>query len=180
MRRLIHLTVVGLATLMAAPLPTIAASSAAATESAHPGCERATPRQCVVLAIAAMGSADKLVGIHSERLEIIEHRSLAEQSYRQAPFLTAYARIQRTADFDKSVVVTDTHGIWPESDVGPNQSNSTTTVVATPRAAVVRTPSGDKPASPATIDQARTILALGPERLLLNAAAATDLHFMPD
>jgi hypothetical protein len=165
---------------MAAPLSVIASPGVPATGSGHPGCEHATPRQCVALAITAMGGADKLAGIHSERLEIIEHRSIAEQSYRQAPFLTAYARIQQSVNFDKGVVATDTHNIWPESDVGSKQADSTTAAVATPRAAVVRTPRGDKPGSIASIEQARTILALGPARLLLTAEATTDLHFMPD
>lgn len=167
--------------LPSAPLSAVTSPTvAAAVGTVHPGCAHATPRQCVALAITAMGGAEKLSGIHTEQLETVEHRSIAEQSYRQAPFLTAYARIQRTVDFDKELVVTDTHSIWPESDVGPKQSDSTTTVVATPRAAIARTPSGDKPGSLAAIEQARTILALGPERLLLNAEAATDLHFMPD
>lgn len=179
MRRLMPLTIAALVAILVAPVSADAAS-APTTESIHPGCERATPRQCVALAIAAMGGTDKLAGIHSEQLEIMEHRSLAEQSYRQAPFLTAYACVQRTVDFDKGVVVTSTHSIWPESDVGPNQSDSITTVVATPDAAVVRTPHGDKPGSLAAIDQARTALALGPERILLKAAAATDLRFIPD
>ena len=180
MCRLIYLPTLALAILMAAPASVIAASGAAATGSVHPGCEHATPLQCVKLSITAMGGADKLADIHSEQLEIIEHRSIAEQSYRQAPFLTAYARTRQTVNFDQGVVVTDTHSMWPESDVGSKQSDSTTTVVATPRAAVVRTPSGDRPASTASIEQARTTLALGPARLLLTAEAATDLHFSPD
>ena len=180
MSRLICLTAVAVAATLAVQLPANAAPSAAIAGSIHPGCEQATPQQCVALAIAAMGGAGKLAGIHGERLDIIEHRSLAEQSYRQEPFLTAYARVQRTVDFDKGFVVTGTHSIWPQSDTGPNQENSTTTVVATPEAAVVRTPGGDKPGPLTAIDQARAILALGPERLLLNAAAAGDLHFMPD
>jgi len=167
--------------LFCMPTPVCASATlAAAAEPAHPGCERATPRQCVALAISAMGGEGKLSGIHREQLDIAEHRSIAEQSYRQAPFLTAYSHIHRTVDFEHGRMAIETHLIWPESDVGPKQADSRTTVVATPDAAVVRTPTGDRPGSRTAIDQARDILALGPEHLLLTAEAATDLHFMPD
>lgn len=174
------IAVISAAFLLSTPFPACASNLAAATQPAHPGCEDTTARQCVALAINAMGGKAKLSGIHSEQLDIVEHRSIAEQSYRQAPFLTAYSHIHRSVDFEHGRMATETHQIWPESDVGPKQADFETTLVATPDAAIVRTSTGDRPGSRAAIDQAREILALGPERLLLTAAAATDLHFVPD
>ncbi|MGH8145051.1 MAG: hypothetical protein ACREPY_01850 [Rhodanobacteraceae bacterium] len=168
-------------TLSAVAPPVLAATSAAAAGNAdHPGCEHVSVRDCVALAINAMGGDRKLAAINNEQLEIVGHRSLPEQSYRQAPFLTTYGRVHRVVDFRKGVVVDSRHGIWPESDVGTEQAESDSTIVASAKAAVVRGKHGDSPASHASIDRAREILALGPVRLLLTAEAAPHLHYMAD
>jgi hypothetical protein len=156
------------------------AQAAPQMKTAHPGCEHVSARDCVALAMEAMGGKAKLAAIHNEQLDISAHRQIAEQSYQQAPFLTQYSRISRWVDFDAARVATKTHLVWPESDLGRSQAEGDSTVVATAKAAVTRTGKGDSPASLANAHEAAFILALGPERVLQTAASASDLHYAPD
>jgi hypothetical protein len=64
-----------------------------------PGCSGATPTECVVKALNAMGGPRKLESIRSLQLAVISHTALMEQSYRQEPFITAYKRSKTTIDF---------------------------------------------------------------------------------
>jgi len=57
-----------------------------------PGCDDKTPKQCLDLALDAMGGRDRLQQVKSVRLQTIGHTVLAEQSYRQEPFITSYER----------------------------------------------------------------------------------------
>jgi hypothetical protein len=57
-----------------------------------PGCEGLDARGCLDRAIAAMGGREKLAAIKTEQLDVIGHTELMEQSYRQDPFITSYAR----------------------------------------------------------------------------------------
>jgi hypothetical protein len=70
------------------------ASGVQAKESSGsvPGCDDKTPKQCVDLALDAMGGRDRLQQVKSVRLHTIGHTVLAEQSYRQEPFITSYER----------------------------------------------------------------------------------------
>ena len=145
----------------------------------HPGCRSITARQCVARAIEAMGGATALRSISSARLDVAAHTLLTEQSYRQAPFITAYDRIQMSVDFRNGVVGQTVHDLWPESDPDTASAESTTTMVATPLAAVVRSEPTDAPGSRAQMDEAAVALELGPERLLLSADGAPDLAFAP-
>ncbi|GGA31249.1 hypothetical protein [Dyella nitratireducens] len=141
----------------------------------HPGCEGMDVKACVEQAIAAMGGRQRLEGIHSIRYDAIGHTVLAEQSYRQQPFITSYERDKVTVDFDKQRSVSDEQLTWPEAD--PHTETVEATLIATAQGAVLHGKHGDSPASLADQDTARDTLALGPERLLLNAAAAGDLHY---
>jgi hypothetical protein len=140
-----------------------------------PGCENESPQQCVTAALEAMGGRERLQQATSVRLQTIGHTLLMEQSYRQAPFITAYERGQTTLDLTNQRLLAEAKLTWPESD--PNQSDSDTTLVAGPDGGVYRTKFGDSPCSLKDLDAARQTLALGPARVLLTAAAATDLHF---
>jgi hypothetical protein len=144
--------------------------------STRPGCEHIDVHACLTQAIDAMGGRDKLAGIHRVRLDVIGHTALTEQSYRQQPFISSYHRDQLSVDFDHGRVLRDSHLVWPESD--PHAAESEITLVATPTQGVYQTKQGDAPASLAELDNAATLLALGPERLLLTAAAAPDLHYV--
>jgi hypothetical protein len=104
------------------------------------------------------------------QLDVIGHTALTEQSYRQAPFITSYERDQDTVDFDKGRLLSRSHGVWPESD--PHQAESDLTLIAPPKAACTGK-DGDSPCSASDLEDTRATLALGPERLLLTAAAAS-------
>jgi hypothetical protein len=143
----------------------------------HPGCEKLTAMACVEQAMAAMGGKDRLAGIHSASYETMGHTVLSEQSYRQQPFITSYERDNVTVDFDKQRLTRDVHLTWPEAD--PHTESVDVTLIATPQGGVYHGKQGDSPCSLSDLDDTADTLALGPERLLLNAAAATDLHYAP-
>jgi glyoxylase-like metal-dependent hydrolase (beta-lactamase superfamily II) len=134
-----------------------------------------TPQECAALALAAMGGRERIEAVRGLSLEGAQHTLLVEQSYRQEPFITAYARTEEKIDFNAQRVLLHTHLTWPESD--PGQSESDSTLVAGADGGVYRSAKSDSPASRADIDAARYALALGPMRLLLTALGAADLHY---
>ncbi len=142
---------------------------------AHPGCADRSARQCLDLALQAMGGGEQLLQVQTLRLQSIGHTLLMEQSYRQSPFISSYDRGQMTLDLANQRVLIEAKTTWPESD--QNQSDSESTVVVGPEGGVTRGKNGDSPCSLATLDSAREMLALGPARLLLTASDAPDLHF---
>jgi hypothetical protein len=167
MRRLIH--------LLAAGLCVTAAAHAAETSVAAPGCAHESPQQCITAALEAMGGRERLQQVSSVRLQTVGHTLLMEQSYRQAPFITAYERGHITMDLANQRLLTEEKLTWPESD--PNQSDSDTTLAVGSEGGVYHTKFGDSPCSLSDLDAAHEALALGPPRVLLTAAAAADLHF---
>ncbi len=140
-----------------------------------PGCAEESPKQCVGLALDAMGGRERLEQVKSLRLHTIGHTLLVEQSYRQEPFIASYERGQTLLDFANQRVLRDAKLTWPESD--PNQSDTDVNWLVGPAGGVSRTKGGDFPGSPGNLDAARDLLALGPARLLLTASDAADLHF---
>jgi hypothetical protein len=140
-----------------------------------PGCSDKTAKQCVDLALDAMGGRERLQQIKSVRLQTIGHTLLMEQSYRQAPFITSYDRGQVTLDFVSQRFLAEEKSTWPESD--PGQSDSDATLIVGPDGGVIHTPKADYPAPLGSLYAARQLLALGPARILLTAADAPDLHF---
>src|SRR5579864_5261592 len=140
-----------------------------------PGCAGQSAKQCVDLALDAMGGREHLQQLKSVRLKTIGHTLLMEQSYRQAPFITSYERGQTTLDLANQRVVTQSTITWPESD--PNQPDVDTTVVVGPDGGVSRERDADHPCGLSALDNGWQMLALGPSRLLLTAADAGDLHF---
>jgi hypothetical protein len=141
-----------------------------------PGCEGMDAKNCLGRAFEAMGGRERLASIETVRLDLIGHTSLMEQSYRQAPFITSYDRDQITRDFAHQSILDKKHTVWPESD--PMSAESDLTLVATPQGCVYRSGHGDLPCAGADLDAAYQSLTLGPERLLLSAAGAPDLHFL--
>ena len=142
------------------------------------GLDACAPAQhCVELAIAALGGRDKLESIKDIRLDVLSNTQLAEQSYRQAPFITSYERDHLTLDLAGRRVLNAAHSFWPESD--PKQAESDSLLIVTPAGGVYRDDNKDSPCSGAALDNSNQTLALGPIRLLLTAAAAADLHMAP-
>lgn len=148
---------------------------AALPASNAPGCEAISAARCVDLALEAMGGRDRLAAIKSVRLDLIGHTELVEQSYRQAPFITSYERDKVVLDLAGRRILANQHSVWPESD--PGTSESDVTLVTTPEGGAYRTGAKFSPCSLSDIDSARERVDLGPERLLLNASGASDLHF---
>jgi hypothetical protein len=140
-----------------------------------PGCEGLQARGCLDRAIDAMGGREKLVAIKTEQLDVIGHTELMEQSYRQAPFITSYAREGVTVDLAGQRLIKKEHSVWPESDL--KQADSDATLIVTPTGGVVRRGGQDGPCGAANLDAAREALALGPESVLLTATSAQDLHY---
>jgi hypothetical protein len=140
-----------------------------------PGCAHENPQQCVNLALEAMGGRERLLQVKSLRLQTIGHTLLMEQSYRQAPFITAYGRGHITLDLAHQRLLKETKLTWPEAD--QNRSDSDITLIVGPEGGMRHTTGGDSPCSLADLDAAREMLALGPVRLLLTASDAPDLHF---
>ncbi|WP_266158436.1 MBL fold metallo-hydrolase [Dyella silvatica] len=153
-----------------------AAESSASAPANPPGCERASAQDCLGLAMTAMGGRSRLAAIHNVQLEAIGHTLLTEQSYRQEPFISSYERGVQTLDFANSRVVRNTHLVWPEAD-DPKSAEIDSTFIATLQGGVYHQKEGDIPASRADLDSVSDALSLSPERLLLTAAAAPDLHY---
>ncbi|HEX7960911.1 MAG TPA: hypothetical protein VF493_13390, partial [Terriglobales bacterium] len=141
----------------------------------NPGCERDSAQQCLSRAFEAMGGKEPLQQIHAIRFDSVGHTLLMEQSYRQDPFITSYQRATTTLDLAGQRMTDEVRLTWPESD--DDQFESTTIKVVGPDGGVRRGKDGDTPCPLFDIDDARYWLALGPVSVLLNAAAAPDLHF---
>jgi hypothetical protein len=140
-----------------------------------PGCSDKTAKQCVDLALDAMGGRDRLEKIKTVRLQTMGHTLLLEQSYRQAPFITSYDRGQATLDLVGQRFLAEEKSTWPESD--PGQSDSEATLIVGPDGGVIHTSKADYPAPLGSLFAARQMLALGPARILPTAGDAPDLHF---
>jgi hypothetical protein len=156
-------------------LSLLAIASASASPVEHPGCANLSARQCVDLALAAMGGRDRLEQLKSVRLKTTGHTLLMEQSYRQDPFIASYERTETTLDLTGQRVLTSLTETWPEAD--PKQFDLQTTSVVGPDGGVTRGKDADGPCGLSQLDTARQELALGPERLLLHASAAGDLRY---
>jgi hypothetical protein len=143
--------------------------------ASHPGCASESASQCVDLALTAMGGREPLAHLKSLRFQTAGHTMLMEQSYRQEPFITSYERGRITLDLANQRALTESKVTWPQSD--PHQPDFESTIVVGPDGCVKRTKDGDRPAGLGSLEAAREMLALGPARILLTAAAAPDLHF---
>jgi len=165
----------GLYLCVAAALWMTAVIQANDNPEGRPGCAQASPKQCVALALDAMGGRARLEQVKSVRLQTAGHTFLMEQSYRQAPFISSYERAQTTLDLANQRVLIESKVTWPQSD--PNQPDFESTLVVGPDGCVSRAKNGDTPGSLGGLHAARQMLALGPARLLLTASEAPDLHF---
>ena len=167
-----------LASLAASQVNADTNSSPKSTAGPVAGVDECTEaRHCLELAMAALGGRPRLESIESARLDILSNTLLAEQSYRQAPFITSYERDHVTLDFAGRRELNAAHSFWPESD--PKQAESDSLLIVTPAGGVYRNDNKDSPCSGTALDEANQTLALGPIRLLLTAAGAADLHTAP-
>jgi hypothetical protein len=140
-----------------------------------PGCTDVGAGTCIARALDAMGGRHRLSEVRSVALDVIGHTELMEQSYRQAPFITAYHRNKILLDLGGGRMREDGHDVWPESD--PAQAELDLSLIVTADGGGFADPKGDSPCGLSTLDDARQALAFGPLRLLMTAADAKDLHY---
>ena len=112
------------------------------------------------LGVDAMGGRERLVTLTSVRLQAIGHTLLVEQSYRQDPFIAAYARTDAVLDLANGRLRTDAKSTWPQSDAG--QSESRVTLIVGPEGGVHHAKEGDSLCGLAELLAARQLLELGP------------------
>jgi glyoxylase-like metal-dependent hydrolase (beta-lactamase superfamily II) len=131
-------------------------------------------RDLIAQAIVAMGGEARLTSLHSLALETIGHGFALEQSERpEGPWLTTYTQQSEIRDFDHRRFRLRTerrnwvYPQWSPAVVGISGEEASATQVGARWV----------PTAPSNFDQA---LALDPERLLLTAKAAADLHALPD
>jgi hypothetical protein len=163
--------------LLAAAGAALLCLSAPGAFAAQPGCAALAPRECVAAALTALGGSERLAAIHNVRLDVIAHTALMEQSYRQAPFITAYERDKTILDLNGARLRTEAHQVWPESDL--HQADADSTLIVLPDGGVYHDAHGDTPCLLTDLDSAHELLALGPLRVLSTALAAADLHYEP-
>lgn len=162
-------SIVGLAALI---IPLFAAASDGGDQ---PGCLRQSPRECIAASLDAMGGEKRLRELKSIHLKSIGHQMLVEQSYRQDPFITAYAREETILDLTGERLWSDAKSTWPESDNA--QAESEAILIVDRTGGVFHAGNSDSPCGLSTVRAARQLLLLGPARLLLTAYGASDLHF---
>ena len=146
-----------------------------ANPAQNPGCAEKSAKQCVDVALEAMGGRERLQQVKNVRLQNIGHTLLVEQSYRQAPFITSYERDQTTVDLVNQRIRMEEKMTWPESNA--NKADSELLLIVGREGGVYHSKKGDSPCSLGNLDAAHEMLNLGPERLLLAASDAADLHF---
>lgn len=142
---------------------------------AHPAASAPTDDPAhsrVRAAIDAMGGEAALRGLQRLRFEARGHKNLLEQSERpEGPWIPSYEVYAELVDFDRGALRTTTEN--------KRWGFTSTTIVADSTAARL---SGDRsgPGSRGDVQKAEERVALGPERVLLTALAATDLRGEPD
>ncbi len=152
-------------------------AQSAMPSSQTPGCDGIAAKQCLQRALDAMGGLDRLAAVRTVHLDVIGHTALVEQSYRQWPFLTSYERDQILIDHAGQRLFQKQHAVWPESDL--KGADSDVDLIVTPVGGVYRSGGHEFPCGGGDLDSSRQTLALGPERILVTADAATDLHYLP-
>jgi|SRR5579863_6745926 len=152
-----------------------ASSNATAAAGISGPCRALSPRDCLQRVVEATGGEKQLATLVSLEFDAIGHTQIAEQSYRQEPFLSSYERTKETIDFKGKRVLRETRITWPESDPGPAEVSIT--AVAGADGGVRKTSKSDQPCSSADIEVAVDALTLGPLSVLIAAREATDLQF---
>jgi hypothetical protein len=132
----------------------------------------ADAKQLIQAAIAAMGGEAQLTTLKSVKLEGIGHYNLIEQSERpEGPYIVFYEQTSALVDLVGGRV----RQTVENKNVQTTQWAGQTSVVADGVAAGLR---GDKffPAAFSDVQDAEIRTGLGPERVLLSARDAADLH----
>jgi hypothetical protein len=129
-------------------------------------------RRAVESALAAMGGEARWRALKSVQIEGIGHVNAVEQSERpEGPYIVSYEQTNELIDLAGGRM----RRTVESRDTQTTQWTGRTFIVADGVASAVR---GDKafPGSPLSLQEGELRIALGPERVLLNALAATDLR----
>lgn len=139
------------------------------TVAAAPAPESA--KDLVHNALRQMGGEQRLRELRTVHFQAMGYRNLLEESERpEGPYIVEYDRISESRDLE--------HERWSrETDasvqIGPGQKAR---VIVSDGVADRQFDGREVPASADQVQQAEEILELGPERILLAALAAADLH----
>lgn len=135
-------------------------------------------RRLVQAALAGMGGAEKLRALKAVRMEAIGHRNLLEQSERpEGPYAIFYTQFSEWRDLENHRL--RQAGESRAGAIGVPGWSPSTFIVADGVAA--REANGRMfPFNYAQVMEAEESLALGPERVLLGALDASDLHVERD
>jgi glyoxylase-like metal-dependent hydrolase (beta-lactamase superfamily II) len=139
-----------------------------------PSAAGASAADLVALAIEAMGGETRLATLKSLVLESIGHGFALEQSERpEGPWLTTYTQRTEIRDYEHKRTRLETERRnWSFPKWSPPQVS-----IAGPDGGAFMVGTRWVPTAPVDID---TAMALSPERILLTARSASDLHVMPD
>jgi hypothetical protein len=126
-------------------------------------------------ALRQMGGEDKLKALHGVRFHGRGYRNMLEQSERpEGPYIVEYQDVSQWRDLDHARWKQETELSW---EIQPSVK---LTVVSSDGAAFQDFGGQSFPASAALLQQAEEELELGPERVLLTALNAADVHLEPD
>ena len=140
--------------------------------------DRSTAADLLHRSIDALGGESKLRLIHTATFKAVAHRNALEQSVRpEGPWFVDYQQILETRDFDWNRLRDDIesrgyYGEWWHSA----EWHKSNVIVSDGVAVQIGQDGKYSPGRTAQVQDARESLAFGPERLLLNALSAKDLH----
>jgi hypothetical protein len=131
-------------------------------------------------ALDAQGGAAQLGAIGGVRLRAMMLSNALEQSVRpEGPWFENYSDIVETRRFDQPALRVEARSRGYRSDFWVNAHWAESITLVTGGAAFTVAGGRLEPASAEAADAAELSLALGPERALLTAAVASDLHLEP-
>lgn len=156
---------------------TLALLALAACGPALAATEAATPQQLAQASVAAMGGKAALLRVHSVQLQAHSYLNMLEESERPTgPWIPDFKQTTQWADFAGQRLLSST----TEDSWNPPMTVAVADGVAL-RLLFPDTPKARRmPGRGSDVDEAQARLALGPERVLLTALAAPDLHREPD
>ena len=126
-------------------------------------------------ALRQMGGEDKIKALHGVRFHARGYRNMLEQSERpEGPYIVEYQDVSQGRDLDHARWKQETELSW---EIQPSIK---LTIVASDGAVSQDFGGQPFPASAARLQQAEEELELGPERVLLTALSAPDVHLEPD
>lgn len=153
---------------LAGPLPVVAAPPRSHSETAH---------QLLAEAMTALGGESKLRAIETVRLKAMRTRNALEQSIRpDGPYIDTVDDLVETRRFDRPALRDDLRSRGFAAAWVDGAKWVTATSLVTGGEAFGMRGGSLAPANHASVQAAEENLALGPERVLLTAADATDLH----